>query len=170
MNWLLALLLLLLPTLGLKSQQAEVPPSPPARLAPSADKPAQQPPKPAPALPKPDLLKPATIASTPFSAPEGTVLSRYQHKLYLAIGSRWNNKVQQTKDKIGTDQVFIRFHVNTDGKISDLKFIKGNPTSILGTISADSINQSSELIGPFPADLKAKMPDGFSWELPFRID
>ena len=167
MNWLLATLLLLFP-MGVRAEEAEVIPS--ARLAPSADKPAQQPPKPAPALPKPDLLKPATIASTPFSAPEGTVLSRYQHKLYLAIGSRWNNKVQLTKDKIGTDQVLIRFHVNTDGKISDLKFIKGNPTSILGTISADSINQSSDLIGPFPADLKAKMPDGFSWELPFRID
>jgi hypothetical protein len=99
----------------------------------------------------------------------GTALGRYQHKLYLAIGSRWNNKVQQTMAQIGVDRVVVRFHVNPDGTISDLDIVQGNPNSILGLISADSIKQSSDLIGPFPADLLKDKPNGFPWQLAFRI-
>ena len=98
-----------------------------------------------------------------------TALGRYQHKLYLAIGSRWNSKVQQTMAQIGVDRVVIRFHVNADGTISDLDVVQGNPNSILGLISADSIQQSSNLIGPFPADLLKEKPNGFPWQLAFRI-
>lgn len=99
----------------------------------------------------------------------GTALGRYQHKLYLAIGSRWNLKVAQTMAQIGVDRVVVRFHVNADGTISDLDIVQGNPNSILGLISGDSIKQSSNLIGPFPADLKAEKPNGFPWQLAFRI-
>lgn len=98
-----------------------------------------------------------------------TALGRYQHKLYLAIGSRWNSKVAQTMAQIGVDRVVIRFHVNPDGTISDLDVVQGNPNSILGLISADSIQQSSNLIGPFPADLLKDKPNGFPWQLAFRI-
>ncbi|NBS79111.1 hypothetical protein EBS57_04710 [bacterium] len=98
-----------------------------------------------------------------------TALGRYQHKLYLAIGSRWNSKVAQTMAQIGVDRVVIRFHVNPDGTISDIDIVQGNPNSILGMISGDSIKQSSNLIGPFPADLKTEMPNGFPWQLAFRI-
>jgi outer membrane biosynthesis protein TonB len=99
----------------------------------------------------------------------GTALGRYQHKLYLAIGSRWNGKVAQTMAQIGVDRVVVRFHVNADGTISDIDIVQGNPNSILGMISGDSIKQSSNLIGPFPADLKAEKPGGFPWQLAFRI-
>jgi len=98
-----------------------------------------------------------------------TALGRYQHKLYLAIGSRWNSKVAQTMAQIGVDRVVVRFHVNSDGTISDIDIVQGNPNSILGMISGDSIKQSSDLIGPFPADLKAEKPGGFPWQLAFRI-
>jgi len=98
-----------------------------------------------------------------------TALGRYQHKLYLAIGSRWNLKVQQTMAQIGVDRVVVRFHVNPDGTISDLDVVQGNPNSILSVISADSIQQSSNLIGPFPADLLKEKPNGFPWQLAFRI-
>ena len=99
----------------------------------------------------------------------GTALGRYQHKLYLAIGSRWNVKVQQTMAQIGVDRVVVRFHVNADGTFSDIDIVEGNEGSILGMVSADSIKQSSKLTGPFPKDLKAEMPNGFSWQLAFRI-
>jgi hypothetical protein len=99
----------------------------------------------------------------------GTALGRYQHKLYLAIGSRWNMKVQQTMAQMPSlDRVVVRFQVNADGTVSDIDFVQGNPNSILGTISADSVKQSSNLIGPFPADLKAEQPNGFPWQLAFR--
>ena len=99
----------------------------------------------------------------------GTAIGRYQYKLYLAIASRWNVKVQQIIEKIGVDRVVVRFHVNADGTLSDIDIVQGNPSSILGVISADSIKQSSNLIGPFPADLKAENPKGFPWQLAFRI-
>jgi len=98
-----------------------------------------------------------------------TALGRYQHKLYLAIGSRWNSKVQQTMAQIGVDRVVIRFHVNADGTLSDLDIVQGNPNSILGVISSDSIQQSSGIIGPFPAALLKEKPNGFPWQLAFRI-
>jgi hypothetical protein len=99
----------------------------------------------------------------------GTALGRYQHKLYLAIGSCWNDKVQRTMAQIGVDRLVIRFHVNADGSLSDIDIVQGNPSSMLGIISTDSIKQSSNLIGPFPADLKAEKPNGFPWQLAFRI-
>ena len=98
-----------------------------------------------------------------------TALGRYQHKLYLAIGSRWNLKVQQTMAQICVDRVVIRFYENPDGSLSDLDIVQGNPNSILGVISGDAIQQSSGLIGPFPADLLKEKPKGFPWQLAFRI-
>jgi outer membrane biosynthesis protein TonB len=98
-----------------------------------------------------------------------TPLGQYQSKLYRAIGSRWNLKVQQTMAQIGVDRVGIRFHVNSDGSISDIDVIQGNPNSFLGLISSEAIQKSSNMIGPFPAALKAEMPNGFPWQLNFRI-
>ena len=126
--------------------------------------------------PPPDIFRDRSAVSGGASmgqdasfASMGTALGRYQHKLYLAIGSRWNVKVQQTMAQIGVDRVVVRFHVNADGTLSDVDIVQGNPSSILGMISADSIKQSSNLIGPFPADLKAEKPNGFPWQLAFRI-
>jgi hypothetical protein len=99
----------------------------------------------------------------------GTALGRYQHKLYLGIGSRWNLKVQKTMAQIGVNRVVIRFFVNPDGSISQLDVVQGDPNSILGQISGDAINQSSNLIGPFPDALLKEMPKGFPWQLAFRI-
>lgn len=98
-----------------------------------------------------------------------TALGRYQHKLYLAIGDRWNLSIQGRMAQIGVDKVVIRFHVNPDGSISDLDVVQGNPNSMLGFTSADSIRQSSGLIGPFPAELLREKPNGFPWQLAFRI-
>jgi len=163
-----------------------------SELNPTALKPSKLPPKPEHSLPIGDPL-PASDSSLAMAPPPdiyrdlsavsggagmgqdasfasmGTALGRYQHKLYLAIGSRWNVKVQQMKAKMPTlDRVLVRFHVNADGTLSDIDFVQGNPSSTLGMISADSIKQSSSLIGPFPVDLKAEKPNGFPWQLAFR--
>jgi len=99
----------------------------------------------------------------------GTAISRYQHKLYLGIGSRWNLKVQQDMTQIGVSRVVIRFFVNPDGSISKLNVVQGDPNSTLGQISAKAISQSSNLAGPFPDALLKEMPKGFPWHLAFRI-
>jgi hypothetical protein len=98
-----------------------------------------------------------------------TDLGRYQHKLYRAINSRWNIKVQQTMAQIGDNRVVIRFFVNPDGSIFQLDVVEGDPNSVLGQISGDAINQSSNLIGPFPDALLKEMPDGFVWQLAFQL-
>jgi hypothetical protein len=128
-----------------------------------------------PSAPPPDIFRDlsavsggAVLGQDASFASMGTALGRYQHKLYLAIGSRWNLKVAQTMAQIGFDRVVVQFHVNADGTIADIKIIEGNPNSVLGSISADSIKQSSDLIGPFPVDLKAEKPNGFPWQLAFR--
>jgi hypothetical protein len=130
-----------------------------------------------PSAPPPDIFRDlsavsggAVLGQDASFASMGTALGRYQHKLYLAIGSRWNVKVSQMKAKMPTiDRVVVRFQVNADGTVSDIDIVQGDPNSILGTISADSIKQSSDLIGPFPADLKAENPRGFPWQLAFRV-
>jgi hypothetical protein len=128
-----------------------------------------------PSAPPPDIFRDlsavsggAVLGQDASFASMGTALGRYQHKLYLAIGSRWNLKVAQTMAQIEVDRVVVQFHVNVDGTIADIKIIEGNPNSVLGRISADSIKQSSDLIGPFPVDLKAEKPNGFPWQLAFR--
>ena len=129
-----------------------------------------------PSAPPPDIFRDrsavsggAAMGQDASFARMDTAIGRFQHKLYLAIGLRWNMKVQQIIEKIGADRVVVRFHVNADGSISDIDIVQGNPSSMLGIISADSIEQSMNLIGPFPADLKAENPKGFSWQLAFRI-
>jgi len=99
----------------------------------------------------------------------GTALGRYQHKLWQGIGSRWNIKVNQRMAQIGVNRVVIRFFVNPDGSISQLDVVQGDPNSILGQISGDAINQTSNLIGPFSDALLKEMPKGFPWQLAFRI-
>ena len=184
-------LLLLLPTMGLRAEEA-IDDSTPARpiastrLSPSAAKPPPQV-KPNPSqdaddasdvpMPTPPVIcgdrsavsggaqmgQDATFASME------TAIGRYQHKLYLGIGSRWNLKVQQTMAKIGANRVVISFFVNPDGSISQIHIVEGDPNSILGQISGDAINQSSSLIGPFPDALLVRHPKGFPWQLAFRI-
>jgi len=102
-------------------------------------------------------------------APQDTAFGRYQRKLYLAIGSRWNLKVQQTMAKLGVERVIVNFQVMPDGTISDLRISQGDPNSILAILSKDAIEQSGGLIGPFPADLLKEKPNGFPWQLAFRI-
>ena len=165
------------------------------RLAPSRPKPQVAPPSPLNPTPKgytefntstatSDTVTPTTLpqeiigasaaqpsardANASFADPN-IPLGRYQHKLYLAIGSRWNLKVQQTVSKLDIERIVVRFHVNPDGTISNLDIVQGNPNSTLSVISSDSIQQSSGLIGPFPADLLKEKPNGFPWQLAFRI-
>ena len=184
-------LLLLLPSLGVRAE-VMIDDSTPAkaiastRLSPSAAKPPPQV-KPNPSqdaddasdvpMPTPPVIcgdrsavsggaqmgQDATFASME------TAIGRYQNKLYLGIGSRWNLKVQPTMAKIDANRVVISFFVNPDGSISQIHIVEGDPNSILGQISGDAINQSSSLIGPFPDALLFRYPKGFPWKLAFRI-
>ena len=99
----------------------------------------------------------------------GTELARFQHKLYLLIGSKWNLKVQQSMAQIGEGRVVIKFHVNPSGKITNISFVEGNPDSKLGTISHEAIVEGGESCDQFSEALKKEKPNGFDWQLAYRI-
>ena len=105
----------------------------------------------------------------PQMASMGTELGKFQHKLYLLIGSKWNLKVQQTMGEIGKDRVVIKFHVNPDGEINNIDIVEGNPDSKLAIISKEAIAESSLASGNFSEALKKEKPGGFDWQLAYRI-
>jgi hypothetical protein len=105
----------------------------------------------------------------PQMASMGTELGKFQHKLYLLIGSKWNLKVQQTMEQIGTDRVVIKFHVNPDGKTSNINVVEGNPESKLAIISKEAIAEGGESCDQFSEALKKEKPNGFDWQLAYRI-
>jgi len=105
----------------------------------------------------------------PQMASMGTELGKFQHKLYLLIGRKWNLKVQQTMEQIGTDRVVIKFHVNPDGKTSNINVVEGNPESKLATISKEAIAEGGESCDQFSEALKKEKPNGFDWQLAYRI-
>ena len=119
----------------------------------------------------------AKLAGTESSKPEapqmasmGTELGKFQHKLYLSIGRKWNDKVQQTMGEIGKERVVIKFHVNPDGKTSNINVVEGNPESKLATISKEAIAEGGESCGQFSEKIKKEKPSGFDWQLPFNIN
>lgn len=118
----------------------------------------------------------AKLAGTESSKPEapqmasmGTELGKFQHKLYLSIGRKWNDKVQQTMGEIGKDRVVIKFHVNPDGEINNIDIVEGNPDSKLSIISKEAIAENSLASGKFSEALKKEKPVGFDWQLAYRI-
>jgi hypothetical protein len=114
----------------------------------------------------PDIFR--TRAGTEF-APLTSELGKYQHKLYVQIGTRWNQKIQETMTKIGTERVVFKFHVNPSGEIEKISIVEGNPDLKLATISEEAILESSGSCGGFSDALKKEKPNGFDWQLPFRI-
>ena len=114
----------------------------------------------------PDIFR--TRAGTEF-APLTSELGKYQHKLYLQIGTRWNQKIQKTMTKIGVERVVFKFHVNPSGEIEKISIVEGNPDLKLATISEEAILESSGSCGGFSDALKKEKPNGFDWQLPFRI-
>jgi hypothetical protein len=96
-------------------------------------------------------------------------LGKFQHKLYLSIGTKWNLKVQQTMEQIGKDRVVFKFHVNPDGNINNIEIVEGNPNSKLATISKEAIADGGVNCGPFSEVLKKEKPNGFDWQLAYRI-
>ena len=114
----------------------------------------------------PDIFR--TRAGTEF-APLTSELGKYQHKLYVQIGTRWNQKIQKTMTKISIERVVFKFHVNPSGEIEKISIVEGNPDLKLATISEEAILESSGSCGGFSDALKKEKPNGFDWQLPFRI-
>ena len=114
----------------------------------------------------PDIFR--TRAGTEF-APLTSELGKYQHKLYVQIGTRWNQKIQKTMTKISIERVVFKFHVNPSGGIEKISIVEGNAETKMATTSEEAILESSGSCGAFSEGLKKEKPNGFDWQLPFRI-
>jgi hypothetical protein len=93
-------------------------------------------------------------ADAPQFAQMGTELGKYQHKLYLAIGSRWNLKIMKVMKEIKADRVVISFHVLPDGKMSNIDVVEGDPQSKLAVLSKEAVSEGVESNGSFPENLR----------------
>ena len=71
--------------------------------------------------------------------------------------------------KMGEGRVVIKFHVNPDGKITDINIAEGNREEKLAIISKEAVEEGSLVSGQFSDALKKEKPNGFDWQLPFRI-
>ena len=104
----------------------------------------------------------------PQMASMGTELGKFQHKLYLAIGSRWNLKIMKVMKEMKADRVVISFHVLPDGKMSNIDVVEGDPQSKLAVLSKEAVSEGVESNGSFPENLRKEKPDGFNWNLCFK--
>jgi uncharacterized repeat protein (TIGR01451 family) len=121
-------------------------------------------------IPSSEVLLPS-VAEPAVSAhftPTYTALGRYQHKLYLAIGSRWNLKIMKVMKEMKADRVVISFHVLPDGKMSNIDVVEGDPQSKLAVLSKEAVSEGVESNGSFPENLRKEKPDGFNWKLCFK--
>jgi hypothetical protein len=53
--------------------------------------------------------------------------------------------------------------------LGEIEAVKGKMDSVLGRITADSFEKASKAIGPFDSTLLKSYPNGFVWEICFRI-
>lgn len=110
------------------------------------------------------LIKP----DAPQFAQMGTELGKYQHKLYLLIGTKWTSKVANSMTGIGKDRVVIKFHVTPDRKVTDIKIVEGDPESKLAIISKEAIVEGAASSEPFSEAFKKEKPNGFDWQLAYK--
>jgi len=110
-----------------------------------------------------------TIAPISDFAPEGTELFKYQKRLYNFVGSKWKTKVSSNSLMINkNEKVIFHFTVRPTGEITNIELVHGDPQSLLALMSLDSIKQSSEVF-EFSDELLRESPNGFKWELSFKI-
>jgi hypothetical protein len=100
-----------------------------------------------------------------------TPIGRYQFKLYRTIGERWVEKLKEPSlaSTLTVDRLLVRFHVQPNGALGEIEAVKGKMDSVLGRLTADSLEKASKAIGPFEPKLQKSYPNGFSWEVCFRI-
>jgi hypothetical protein len=100
-----------------------------------------------------------------------TPIGRYQFKLYRTIGERWVEKLKEPSvaSTLIVDRLLVRFHVQPNGALGEIEAVKGKMDSVLGRITADSFEKASKAIDPFDSTLMKSYPNGFVWEICFRI-
>ena len=88
----------------------------------------------------------------------GTPLGLYRKKIADAIGSRWYYYVNRRMDLITVGDVHIKFSVNEQGHVEDVKILSNTANEIFGTYCVQSVTEAK--IPPLPPDLAPSLQNG----------
>jgi outer membrane biosynthesis protein TonB len=88
-----------------------------------------------------------------------TALGAYEQKVWVAVGSRWYPKIDNSQQLLGVGVVHIQFTIHSDGTVDTkvLDDVTGN-MQILSSISVNSIRESAPF-DPFPPDMVKELID-----------
>jgi hypothetical protein len=108
--------------------------------------------------------------ATDFISP-ATPAEKYLLTLHRVIAEKWTKKLSDPSiaSTLIVDRLLVRFHVQPNGALGEIEAVKGKMDSVLGRITADSFEKASKAIGPFDSTLLKSYPNGFVWEICFRI-
>jgi hypothetical protein len=108
--------------------------------------------------------------TTDFISPS-TPAGKYLLTLHRVIAVKWTKELSDPSvaSTLIVDRLLVRFHVQPNGALGEIEAVKGKMDSVLGRLTADSLEKASKAIGQFEPQLQKSYPNGFSWEVCFRI-
>ena len=86
----------------------------------------------------------------------GTPLGRYEKILKDSIGSRWYAYVDQKRDLINIGTLQLRFYVDRNGRVKNLKITENTSNESFANVCLQSVLESH--LPPIPDDLASTLP------------
>lgn len=117
----------------------------------------------------------ARVGSVSSVGANASVWGRYKDTLYRAVSSRWHHYIDEHASTIQIGMVRIRFYVNSDGSITNLRIIDGAHHSSLAAVSRRSITELDGQLAPFSKALQTYLTEhgmnqeGFYDEISFTV-
>jgi len=102
--------------------------------------------------------------------PSGTEVGRYKLAFYQKVGRIWDDVAMIYGSRLQAGRTVITFRIQPDGSVADLRGTQGDATSTLAQVVRPILAKAVGQSGPFPRALKKESPDGFEWQLAFRVD
>ena len=102
--------------------------------------------------------------------PSSTEVGRYKLDFYQKVGRTWDDVTMTYGGRLQAGRVVIKFRIQPDGSVADLRVTQGDADSMLAQVVRPILAKSIGQSGPFWSELKKECPDGFEWQLAFRID
>jgi tetratricopeptide (TPR) repeat protein len=102
--------------------------------------------------------------------PSSTEVGRYKLAFYQKVGRIWDDVAMIYGARLQAGRVVIKFRIQPDGSVADLRVTQGDADSTLAQVVRPILSKAVGQSGSFSRALKKESPDGFEWQLAFRID
>ena len=102
--------------------------------------------------------------------PSSTEVGRYKLAFYQKVGHTWDDVAMIYGARLQAGRVVIKFRIQPDGSVADLRVTQGDADSTLAQVVRPILAKAVGQSGSFSRALKKESPDGFEWQLAFRID